>query len=747
MHIKLDSVLVLQDLLGGLEHSLDTDSTDTCESRVLTERQECTLSQGIHCRQDCLPPASCGPVQPLARATAGTQSSGPHGQRIVVPSQTDRLDAVRASSQYENFDRQSAVATFLCTDPEHASADMANTLHDTSPCELSPQLSGLSEGGGKLVDAARESAMCHWHAATEAGLVPAMGTFRPVATAAAKSGPVPAAAHVDAAAAAATTAGVQSAVSIGHQFAGLSQHGIVQSAAVLQDVSKADQRATAGLSAHSSKASKRARTKKPKAGRAADPLKQAEPSVSKRGSSDRHNAKAKGSSASGCVAAHCTVSMMQSRASIGSRAAMPSAQATANSARGDLMSTRTGTGAAIASPRAIVVSPRAAANSPRVDGTSPGAAAMSALAAGALHRSADMSPGHNAASPRPAGTHAHPAMGRLAFVSTTRSGQVVVQPSYRKASAGTISSMSSASRSAIVPPPEVLHATERSSNDQSGFQPADPARSCSPLTYLSFMNGGMKGAQTMLSQQHECHWMPADHSQTGASVQQDVNRPVALPSGTQVEGPDSAYNSDSEVESSSQQSSSVHSLHSACSHNTMGLKQRQGAQLSSAWGRLGQQCDSVGNIAQLFMMRQRARMVFQVSFASVACDAYHVSKAEAVWLHKGCRQNCRSVLLSPDKHASSMARATQYSSELQLCKRTYSSAMHLLCHSVRSKQVSIQRQQLHRYLLVAVCSTPSPQTACRPLVQVSKPATFVVSMGKLTDLHLCGAQGENSLDC
>ena len=679
MHIKLDSVLVLQDLLSGLEHSLDTDSTDTCESRVLAERQECTLSQDIHCRQDCLRPASCGPVQPLAHVTAGTQSSGRHGQRIVVPSQTDRLDAVRASSQYENFDRQPAVATFLCTDPELALADMANTLHDTSSCELSPQLSGLSEGGGKLVDAARESAMCQWHAATEAGLVPAMGTFRSVATAAAKSGPVPAAAHVDAAAAAATTAGVQSAVSIGHQFAELSQHGTVQSAAVLQDVSKAAQRATAGLSTHSSKASKRARTKKPKAGRAADPQKQAEPSLSKRGSSDRHNAKAKGSSASGCVAARSTVSIVQSRASIGSRAVMPSAQATANSPRGDLMSTRTGSisqRAAIASPRAIVVSPRAAANSPRVDGTSPGAAAMSAVAAEALHRSADMSTGHNAASPRPAGTHAHPAMGRLAFVSTTRSGQVVVQPSYRKASAGTISSMSSASREAIVPPPEVLHTTERSSNDQSGFQPADPARSCSPLTHLSFMNGGLKSAQTMLSQQHECQWMPADHSQTGASFQQDVNRPVALPSGTHMEGPDSAYNSDSEVESSSQQSSSVHSLHSACSHNTMGLKQQQRAQLSSAWGRLGQQCDSVGNIAQLFMMRQRVRMVFQVSFASVACDACHVSKAEAVWLHKGRRQNCSSVLLSPDKHASSMAQATQYCSELQLCKSRRNSAMH-----------------------------------------------------------------------
>ncbi|DBA85972.1 TPA: hypothetical protein ACH3X1_005510 [Trebouxia sp. C0004] len=135
---------------------------------------------------------------------------------------------------------------------------------------------------------------------------------------------------------------------------------------------------------------------------------------------------------------------------------------------------------------------------------------------------------------------------------------------------------------------------------------------------------------------HHCH-VGTDHrssdasSQLGTSDQQELGYPLLLASSRPVQASapdDTACDSQSDCESSSRSADSDLDCGQSLSsqlESALGDRRRQ---VSSARDAFAQQPDSVGSIAQLFMMRQRARVVFQALAINVDQRRLQQSRAE-----------------------------------------------------------------------------------------------------------------------
>ena len=120
---------------------------------------------------------------------------------------------------------------------------------------------------------------------------------------------------------------------------------------------------------------------------------------------------------------------------------------------------------------------------------------------------------------------------------------------------------------------------------------------------------------------HPCH-MGTDHrrsdesGQLGEANQQDLGHPLLLAASRpgQASAPDDiARDSQSDCESSSCSADPDFDCGQSLSSQRESASGDRRRQVSSARNDFAQQPDSVGSIAQLFMMRQRAKAVFQVS--------------------------------------------------------------------------------------------------------------------------------------
>jgi len=120
---------------------------------------------------------------------------------------------------------------------------------------------------------------------------------------------------------------------------------------------------------------------------------------------------------------------------------------------------------------------------------------------------------------------------------------------------------------------------------------------------------------------HHYH-VGADHhksdasGQLGGADQQQLGHPLLLDSSRPVQASasdDMAHDSQSDCESSSRSADSDLDYGQSLSSQLESASGDKRRQISSARDDFARQPDSVGSIAQLFMMRQRAKLVFQVS--------------------------------------------------------------------------------------------------------------------------------------
>ncbi len=386
---------------------------------------------------------------------------------------------------------------------------------------------------------------------------------------------------------------------------------------------------------------------------------------------------------------------------------------------------------AAVSPRAAAVSPRAAAVSPRTAAVSPKAAATPPRATFMIPRPAAVSPRAAAASPKPAvpraaaaspraaaasprasptarAMSARPhsaspkaaAKSRPAFVSATRSGCIVPpsQPApHRPHSGHKHASTASATETvrtqladhwpssehqapaaqvdchALVPqmktyPVPLVHIShnafsagkngmaepsqDQQSHSSAYYCPPDCSQKVSEFSQVAAdhlhaavdhrhmatgyrhmaVGHGRMGTDMTVDHSHRatdhrhmavhhCH-VDTDHhrsdvsAQLAGSHQQELGHPLLLASNrpVQASAPDStARDSQSDCESSSRSADSDLDCGQSPSSQLESASWDRKRQTSSARDGFTQQPDSVGSIAQLFMMRQRAKVVFQVS--------------------------------------------------------------------------------------------------------------------------------------
>ena len=373
--------------------------------------------------------------------------------------------------------------------------------------------------------------------------------------------------------------------------------------------------------------------------------------------------------------------------------------------------------AAAVSPRTAAVSPRAAAVSPRTAAVSPKAAATPPRATFMIPRAAAASPKPAvpraaAASPRASPTaramSARPhsaspkaaATSRPAFVSATRSGSIVPpsQPApHRPHSGHKHASTASATETvrtqladhwpssehqapaaqvdchALVPqmktyPVPLVHIShnafsagkngmaepsqDQQSHSSAYYCPPDCSQKVSEFSQVAAdhlhaavdhrhmatgyrhmaVGHGRMGTDMTVDHSHRatdhrhmavhhCH-VDTDHhrsdvsAQLAGSHQQELGHPLLLASNRpiQASAPDStARDSQSDCESSSRSADSDLDCGQSPSSQLESASWDRKRQTSSARDGFTQQPDSVGSIAQLFMMRQRAKVVFQVS--------------------------------------------------------------------------------------------------------------------------------------
>ena len=255
-------------------------------------------------------------------------------------------------------------------------------------------------------------------------------------------------------------------------------------------------------------------------------------------------------------------------------------------------------------------------------------AAEPVLKAGA--RASSLSPRPQSASPRAARGPA--ATSRRAFVSAIRSGQIL-QPSRsrlkRPHSAHTAAHTCSAATAPSVLPPDslpgiqqpdcqalVVHRGSEPGPHICGSHLSEPAgkdRTFEPQHRQSSADHCQSGADHRQSGADH-HQTAADHPQLVALTQPATSRPLLLPSPTSLQPLDleaSEYDPMSNSDSASHSANlSVDSSQSAVSQLESRVEMRQ---VASAWDLFAQQPDSVGSIAQMFMMRHRAQVVIQVS--------------------------------------------------------------------------------------------------------------------------------------
>lgn len=272
---------------------------------------------------------------------------------------------------------------------------------------------------------------------------------------------------------------------------------------------------------------------------------------------------------------------------------------------------------------------RPAAVAPRAAAVAPGS--LSANATGTVPkagaRASSLSPRPQSASPRAARGAAAPS--KRAFVSAIRSGQIL-QPSrsrrQRPHSAHTAARTSSAATAATVLSPDSLLSIQQP-HALADCQAVMVHRSDEPDPYICDSHlSDPAGKDTVSEPQHrqssadhrqssaDHHQTAADHHQLEVLTQPATSHPLPLPSPTAVQALDlevSEYDPKSGSDSPSHSADlSVDSSQSASSQLESGGETRQ---VASAWDLFAQQPDSVGSIARMFMMRQRAQMVIQVS--------------------------------------------------------------------------------------------------------------------------------------
>ena len=317
-----------------------------------------------------------------------------------------------------------------------------------------------------------------------------------------------------------------------------------------------------------------------------------------------------------------------------------------------------------ASPRALATSPRKAAASPRASAASQRRAAASQTAATASPRASAQSPRSKFADQAAAGS-------RPPFLSTIRSGQIFpvgaaapLSPRSPPPAAAGPAKRQHIAHSAHQQGPEVEagHSSQAGSAEQSQRMrlleghsaPAVDMQTSLCSKHVAKDDHVEQGVDVMLPAQlcrHGQHVEQQSHGQDRPSVNHMVHplgpQHSAAAVKTAVEhlfevsdhkqhkfanaAPSTEDSADLQLAvkdrhsssrgsgSESQHSSASGSNVSSESYGESSASERKAA--ASARAHFGQHSDSVGSIAQLFMMRMRARVVFQVSVAAVNIPA------------------------------------------------------------------------------------------------------------------------------